>query len=360
MNGLASFRDGKTAQQLAAHLRSLHLENVRLMEVCGTHTVAIARAGIRQLMPAGITLTSGPGCPVCVTATADIDRCIGAARLPGVIIATFGDLLRVPGSSSTLGSEMSGGADIRVVYSPLDAVTMARENPGRQVIFLGVGFETTAPTVAGAILQAETERIRNFSVLSSHKVMPPALTALVDDPQVMVSGLICPGHVSIVIGADAYLPLAERYRIPCVITGFEPVDILQGIVMLARQIERGEARVEIAYQRAVSRQGNARAREVMAQVFRTVDARWRGLGEIADSGLAINDRYADFDADRRFAITAEPTREPAGCRCGAVLKGIIAPEVCKLFGSACTPERPVGPCMVSSEGACAARYRYQE
>jgi len=351
-------RDRDLFAGLADHLHRLDLPPVRFMEVCGSHTMAIAQHGIRDLMPASITLTSGPGCPVCVTATADIDVFIAASRLPDTIITTFGDLIRVPGSRSSLGAEMGQGADVRVVYSPLDALGLARRHPDREVVFLGVGFETTTPTVAGAILTAAQEGIGNFSILSSHKVMPPALEALLADADLRIDGLICPGHVSVVIGAAAYRPLVAQYRVPCVVAGFEPLDIMEAVVLLARQIADQTPRVEVAYQRAVTEQGNGRARAVMEQVFETAPATWRGLGEIPASGLAVKAAYRHFDARERFNIATVAAKEPPGCRCGEVLKGIIAPPACKLFGAGCHPGRPVGPCMVSSEGACAAAYRY--
>lgn len=344
--------------RLIDHLHRLDLPAVRLMEVCGTHTMAIARYALRDLMPETITLTSGPGCPVCVTATNDIDTFIAASRIPRVIITTFGDLVRVPGSSSSLQKEMADGHDVRVVYSPLDALDLARKNPDREVIFLGVGFETTTPTVAAALLTAEAEKINNFSIISSHKVMMPALAALLDDPQIRIDGLICPGHVSVVIGAQAYSDLVAKYRTPCVVTGFEPLDILQGITLLAHQIAAEKPAIEVAYQRAVSGHGNAKARGIIEEVFAPASAVWRGIGPIADSGLMVRDNFERFDAVKRFAIDTPPSREPAGCRCGEVLKGIMPPPDCKLFGRGCTPGHPVGPCMVSSEGACAAFYKY--
>jgi len=358
MDLYSSFKDGSLARKLADHLFSLNPEPTTFMEVCGTHTVSIARHAIRQLMPENIRLTSGPGCPVCVTSTTDIDRFIAATKVPGAIIATFGDLLRVPGSRSTLKDEMGRSADVRVVYSPLDALELARNNTGKEVIFLGVGFETTAPTIGAAILQAAAEDLKNFSVISSHKIMPPALEALASDPLVSLSGLICPGHVSIIIGAAAYRPLAEKYSMPCVITGFEPVDIMQGIIMLVKQRKEHRPTVEIAYQRAVTEEGNKRAQQVLTTVFKPCKASWRGLGEIALSGLAISDAYQNFDAGKRFDLRVENVVEPRGCRCGEVLKGIMLPPECKLFSRACKPEHPVGPCMVSSEGACAAYFRY--
>ncbi|MDH4321635.1 MAG: hydrogenase formation protein HypD [Desulfobulbaceae bacterium] len=354
----AALQNHQLAARLIDHLQRLDLPPVRLMEVCGTHTMAIARYALRDLMPAAITLTSGPGCPVCVTATRDIDTFIAASRIPNTIITTFGDLIRVPGSDSSLQQEIAAGRDVRVVYSPLDALDLARKNPDREVIFLGVGFETTTPTVAAAVLTAKAEKIDNFSIISSHKVMMPALAALLSDPQIRIDGLICPGHVSVVIGASAYTGLVEHYRTPCVVTGFEPLDILQGITLLAHQIANHTPKIEVAYQRAVSHQGNAKARAVIDEVFAPASAAWRGIGEIADSGLAVRDAFKNYDAVQRFKIDTPPTREPKGCRCGEVLKGIMQPPGCKLFGSGCTPGHPVGPCMVSSEGACAAFFKY--
>ncbi len=359
MKWLDSYRDPQLAGRMTEALKGLSSTPIKLMEVCGTHTVSICRYGIRDLLPDTITLSSGPGCPVCVTATAEIDSFIKAAGIPGVIITTFGDLLRVPGSRSSLQEARAGGADIRTVYSTLDALEIARSNPDRQVIFLGVGFETTTPTIAAAILTAAAEKLNNFSVIPAHKVIPPALEALAGDPEIRINGLICPGHVSIMIGADAYRPLVDKYNIPCVIAGFEPVDILEAVVRLVRQIQAGEARVEVAYQRAVSREGNRRAMAVMERVFSPADGEWRGLAVIPGTGLAIRPEFAGFDACQRFDLCITDARDPAGCACGEVLKSIIRPDQCKLFGSLCTPAHPVGPCMVSGEGACGAYYRYR-
>jgi hydrogenase expression/formation protein HypD len=360
MEWLKTYRDGEVAGRLAEFLnKQTGLPPVRFMEVCGTHTVSICRHGIRELLPPAITLTSGPGCPVCVTATADIDTFIKAAELDGAIITTFGDLLRVPGSRSSLQEARAEGADIRTVYSSLDALQIARQNPGRQVIFLGVGFETTTPTVAAAILTAEQEGLQNFSVISSHKVMPPAMEALLADPGIRIDGLICPGHVTIMIGADAYEPIVARYGIPCVIAGFEPVDILKAVVMLAEQVIKGKPDVEIAYDRAVTREGNRQAMAVMDKIFEPVDALWRGLTIIPGSGLEIRPQYEYYNARKRFAISVVEAKDPAGCACGDVLKSIKTPADCKLFGTACRPEHPIGPCMVSGEGACGAYYKYR-
>jgi hydrogenase expression/formation protein HypD len=361
MEWLNTYRDGQLAGKLAELLKTqTGLPAVRFMEVCGTHTVSICRHGIREMLPPAITLTSGPGCPVCVTATADIDTFIKAAEMRGSIITTFGDLLRVPGSKSSLQDARAEGADIRTVYSSLDALQIARQNPERQVIFLGVGFETTTPTVAAAILTAEQEGLQNFSVISSHKVMPPALDALLSDPEIQIDGLICPGHVSIMIGADAYEPFVERYKIPCVIAGFEPVDIFEAVVMLTEQVQSGKPKVEIAYDRAVTREGNQQAMAIMYKIFEPADALWRGLTVIPASGLEIRPEYDYFNARNRFDLTVVEAKDPAGCACGDVLKSIKTPQDCKLFGTACMPEHPIGPCMVSGEGACGAYYKYRQ
>ncbi len=345
----------KTIRDLAARLE----RPVRLMEVCGTHTVAICRHGIRDLLPASITLSSGPGCPVCVTSTGELDTCIEAALLPGVTVATFGDLIRVPGSRTSLQQEQGRGARVRIVYSPLDALDLAKREPERQVVFLGVGFETTAPTVAATLLQAAAAGVQNFSVISAHKLVPPVLHVLLADPDIMLDGLILPGHVSIMLGAGAYRVYSERYHVPCVIAGFEPADILEAVARLVRQLVDGRAEVEVGYRRAVDEAGNTKAMALMQQVFEPVDAVWRGLGVIADSGLAIREEFGHYDARRRFGLVTREAPDPAGCACGRVLKSLIPPSGCPLFGRACTPQHPVGPCMVSGEGACGAHYRFR-
>ena len=356
---LAAFKDPELARGLVEAIAELAPETgATLMEVCGTHTVSIARNGIRDLLPAGVKLSSGPGCPVCVTSNHDIDKVIALARMPEVIIATFGDMTRVPGSTSSLLGEQAHGADVRIVYSPLDALRIAEENPDREVVFVGVGVETTTPLVAMAIKRASAAGLTNFSVYGAHKNMPGALEAIVNDPELKVDALILPGHVSTIIGAAPYEFLAERYGLPGVITGFEPVDILQGIAMILRQLAKGRAEVEIAYARGVMREGNPVALAAIDEVFETCPATWRGLGEIPGSGYRIREEYAAFDALRRFGPAIEPTIEHKGCRCGDVLRGIMAPDECPLFRTACTPENPIGPCMVSSEGSCAAYYRY--
>lgn len=356
---LAAFKDPKLARGLIESINKLApAGGATLMEVCGTHTVAIARNGIRNLMPEGTRLASGPGCPVCVTSNRDIDAVIALCRVPNVIIATFGDMTRVPGSSSSLLAEQAAGRSVQIVYSPLDALNIAKQNPDRQVVFVGVGFETTTPLVAMAIKRAAAMGLKNFCVFGAHKNMPGALEAIVNDPQLQVDALILPGHVSTIIGVEPYKFLAEKYGIPGVITGFEAVDVLQGIAMIMRQLYEGRAEIEIAYARGVMPEGNPVAMAAIDEVFETCTATWRGLGEIPGSGYKIREKYADFDAIRRFNPEIEPTVDPKGCRCGDVLRARMAPNECPLFRKVCTPENPVGPCMVSSEGSCAAYYRY--
>ena len=353
-----SFKDPVLARGLIKSIQALAPEHATLMEVCGTHTVAIARNGIRDLMPEGCKLASGPGCPVCVTANRDIDAAIALARVENVILTTFGDMTRVPGSSSSLLKEQAAGRDVRIVYSPLDTLSIAQANPDRPVVFVGVGFETTTPLVAMAIKRAAALGLKNFSVYAAHKNMPGALDVLMGDPELKVDALILPGHVSTIIGIEPYRFLAEKYGIPGVITGFEPLDVLQGIAMLMRQLHEGRAEIENAYSRGVMAEGNPVALAAIDDVFETCTATWRGLGPIEGSGYRIREQYAQFDALRRFEPEIEETREPRGCRCGDVLRGIMAPNECPLFRTVCSPENPVGPCMVSSEGSCAAYYRY--
>lgn len=361
MNYLDEFSDRRVVKGLAERIGQMTAgrgEPMTFMEVCGTHTMAISRYGIRSLLPSNVRLISGPGCPVCVTPNGYLDRVIAMCRLPGVIIATFGDMMRVPGSSSSLMEERARGADIRTVYSPLDAAAMAAKNRDRRVIFLGVGFETTAPTIAGSILAAAQQGLDNYFVLSAHKTIPKPMEVLAADPELRIDGYICPAHVSAIIGGDAYRFLAEQQHVPCVVTGFEPTDIMQGVEMLARQVLEGVSRVEIQYSRVVSWEGNRKAREVLARVFTPCDADWRGIGTIPGTGLEINDAFAAFDAKKAIPVEVEELREHAGCLCGEILKGKSAPMDCPLFGAACTPEAPVGACMVSSEGTCAAAYKY--
>lgn len=359
---LDSFKDPGIARELLTRIAQLAErlnEPFHLMEVCGTHTVAIARSGFRSVLPTNVKLISGPGCPVCVTANVDIDCIIALTRVPGVIVATFGDMIRVPGSSTSLMQRKAEGAAVEVVYSPLDAIRLAQENRHQEVVFVGVGFETTAPLVAATVERAVILKLKNFSVLAVHKRVSPALEALVNDPDVALDALILPGHVSTILGIEPYKFLAHDYHIPGVITGFEPVDVLQGIAQLLEQRTKGMAHIEIAYKRAVMREGNPAAREAIDRIFTVCDATWRGLGPIPNSGYTMRDEFTFYDATRRFVLDVEPTVEPPGCQCGDVLRGVISPNACPLFGTACTPINPIGPCMVSSEGSCAAYFRYQ-
>jgi len=355
---LEEYRDAALARPLAEKIRKLSSRPVRLMEVCGTHTVAIFRSGIRSLLPPTVSLLSGPGCPVCVTAQGEIDAFVALARQDGVILATFGDLMRVPGSGSSLQRERADGRDVRVVYSTLDALELARRHPDKQVVFPGVGFETTAPTVAAAIQAAAQTGVRNFFVYSAHKLVPPALEALMSLCRVGIDGFLLPGHVSVIIGLDGYRGFFDKYRIPSVVAGFEPADLLRGIGMLVEQIENGAPALENAYGRAVTDGGNPAARKILDTVFEVDDAAWRGIGRIADSGLNIRAEFAAYDARRAFVLDLPPAVEPKGCACGEILTGAKIPPQCALFRKACTPVDPVGPCMVSSEGTCAAYYRY--
>ena len=358
MKHMDEYRDRDMAQALSRKIKDVSQKPIRLMEICGTHTMAIFRHGIRSLLPDTVDLVSGPGCPVCVTAAEDMDRSIKLAGEPGVIVVTFGDMFRVPGSSSSLQAERAGGADVRMVYSTFDALAIARNNPERPVVFLGVGFETTAPTVAAAVKTARESKLENFFVLSAHKLLPPAMDALLSGGDLDIDGFICPGHVTTIIGTSSYRSVVDRYGVPCVVVGFEPLDILQGILMLVGQIEAGEARVEIQYVRGASPEGNPAALRIMNEVFEPCDTPWRGLGSIPMSGLAFREEYAAHDAARRFDLNVPPAKEPPGCLCAEVLRGVAKPVQCRLFRAACTPRTPVGPCMVSSEGTCAAYFKY--
>jgi len=359
---LSGFRDPEIARGLidAIKATAAKVGHVKLMEVCGTHTVAIAKNGLRAVMPANVTLLSGPGCPVCVTANEDIDVAIELARQPDVIVTTFGDMMKVPGSYSSLAREKADGRDVRIVYSPLDAINLAKKHPDKQVIFVAVGFETTVPLIAAAILRAEEQGIDNFSIFSAHKTVPGALAALVNDPEVQIDGFILPGHVSTIIGSEPYEFLAEEYKVPGVITGFEPVDVLQGIYMLLLQLAEGRAEIEIAYHRGVMPEGNVVAKALVEKVFTPIDADWRGIGVIPGTGLGMRPEYDAFNAVKRIPVTPPPPKEIKGCQCGEVLRGITLPYQCRLFGHGCTPEHPIGPCMVSSEGSCAAYYRFTD
>jgi hydrogenase expression/formation protein HypD len=354
------FRDPEAARAVAEAIHARSTRPVRLMEFCGGHTHAILRFGIPSLLPETVDLRSGPGCPVCVTSAGDLDRAIALARVPEVILTTFGDMIRVPGSHTSLAQAKAEEADVRVVYSPLDALEVARQNPGRPVIFLGVGFETTAPMVASAVLTADREGLDNFTVFSTHKLTPPATLAILDAGEVALDGVIGPGHVTTVIGSDAWRFLPDDYGMPCAIAGFEPLDLLRAILTLVTMAEEGDPRVDNTYARSVKAGGNPSAQQALERVFEVSDAEWRGFGSVPRSGLRVRDAYARFDAGRRFSVEVAPAREPPGCRCGDVLRGVLLPPECPLFAKACTPQKPIGPCMVSAEGACAAYYRYGE
>ena len=331
---------------------------VKLMEVCGTHTVAIFRHGIRDLLPREIKLLSGPGCPVCVTSIRDVDTIIEIARHHDLIVTTFGDMMRVPGNSQSLFDAKAEGGDIRIVYSPLDALKLAEITPDRNVVFFATGFETTSPLVAGTLAEAESRGIQNFSVYSVHKTVPPALNALLNAPEVQIDGFILPGHVSTIIGLKPYAFLAADYHKPSVVTGFDAMDILNGVLMLLRQIADNRAAVENAYAKVVREEGNPRAVSLLQEFFEPEDAYWRGIGILPDSGLKLKEKYGHRDIMKKYSITIPDGREPKACSCGDVLKGIKIPTDCALFGKACTPDKPVGACMVSTEGSCAAYYKY--
>jgi hydrogenase expression/formation protein HypD len=357
MKYISEFR---TREQVSFWIDKIHKMSTReisLMEVCGGHTMAIQKFGIPALLPKNIKLKSGPGCPVCVTSRGYIDHAIALSRIPKNIITSYGDLIRVPGSSSTLEKERADGMDIRIVYSVLDAMQIARELPDRNIIFLGIGFETTAPSSAVAIKTAFEEKLTNFFLYSAHKVMPPAMKALVDEG-IRLDGYIGPGHVSTITGSSMYRFLPEKYGVGCVISGFEPIDLLQSIFMLVKQVEEGNPAVEIQYKRAVLPEGNTIALKMLDEIFELRDDWWRGLDVLPESGLGIRSEYGIFDAERVFDVEVEETREDKRCICGTILKGIKDPKDCQLFGKLCNPENPIGACMVSHEGACNAHYRY--
>ena len=357
MKYIDEFRDRKLIDKVAKEIRDTvdTRRTYNFMEVCGTHTMSIFRFGLRDILPGNINLISGPGCPVCVTPNEFIDKAIALSRRKNIIIATFGDMFKVPGSRSSLEKEKASGASVKMVYSSIDALDLAKNNPAKEIVFLGIGFETTAPTVAQSILAAKKEEIKNYSVLCAHKTMPQALKVLTEEPGLNLNGFLLPGHVSAIIGVKPYEFLAKRGK-TCVITGFEPLDILQAILMLVRQ---DPPRVEIQYTRIINRSGNALAKNSIKKVFEEGASVWRGIGEIRKSGLRIKDEFYNFDAEKRFKVQVPVARDHAGCICGDVIKGLRTPLECKLFGKLCNPEHPVGSCMVSSEGTCAAYYKYR-
>jgi hydrogenase expression/formation protein HypD len=356
---LDEYRDADLAQKIARQIHHSTTRAWHIMEVCGGQTHAIVKFGIDELLPKQITLIHGPGCPVCVTPLEIIDQALEIAARPNVIFTSFGDMLRVPGSTTDLLSVKARGGDVRIVYSPLDAVKVAEQNPAKEVVFFGVGFETTAPATAMAVFQAAQKGLKNYSMLISHVLVPPAMEALLSSPNCRVQGFLAAGHVCTVMGFEEYFPIAAKYRVPIVVTGFEPLDILHGILMCVQQLESGRAEVENQYARAVQREGNRPAQELIRKIFKIVHRKWRGIGEIPQSGLGLNDEYVLFDAEKKFGVAGHRVEEPAECLSGLVLQGQIKPHECPAFGTRCTPEHPLGATMVSSEGACAAYYRYR-
>ena len=359
MKYVDEFRDPTVARYYADAITRITTQQWTIMEICGGQTHSIVRHGIDQMLPPGVTLLHGPGCPVCVTPAAMIDAAIAIAQRPGVTFCSFGDMLRVPGEVGSLLAVKARGADVRMVYSPLDALAIARERPDREVVFFAIGFETTAPTTAMALLQAEREGLTNFSLLVSHVLVPPAIEALLSDPSNSVQGFLAAGHVCTIMGYWEYEPIARRYRTPIVVTGFEPLDLLQGLYLCIRQLEEGRAEVENQYSRSVRRAGNRTAQDALARVFAVQPQHWRGIGKIPASGLELKSDYASYDALRRFADIAVAPEQPGECISGEILRGLKKPGECPAFGTRCTPVHPLGATMVSSEGACAAYYRYR-
>ncbi len=359
MSLLASFRDSARAKPILERIRARRGGPVSIMEFCGGHTVAIFRSGIRSVMPERVRMLSGPGCPVCVTSNADLDRAAALAKLPGVILATYGDMLKVPGSHESLAEVKAQGYPVEVVYSTLDALKLAAAHPDREIVFFGIGFETTAPAAAAAVLQAEAKKLRNFSLCSVMKLTIPGAKALLSMGEVNVDGVIGPGHVASIIGADAWRFLPEEYGIPVAISGFEPLDLLAATDAILGMIDDGAPDLVNTYSRIVKPEGNRKAWGAVERVFELRGASWRGFGDIPASGLALREEFAAFDADRRFPLDIPPSEEHPACRCGEVLRGVAEPTDCTAFGAACTPEHPLGPCMVSSEGSCAAYYHYK-
>jgi hydrogenase expression/formation protein HypD len=357
MKYIEEYRDKDLILKLSDHIKKSVTRNYAFMEVCGGHTSAINRFGIPSLLPPEISLISGPGCPVCVTATDFIDKAIAYSQRENVTIVTFGDLMRVPGSSSSLEKEKTGGADIRIVFSGLEALNIARSEPDKTVIFLGIGFETTAPGTAITVRTAKEEGLKNFLLLSAHKVMPPVMDAIVRDG-IKVDGFICPGHVATITGSRIFNFLPEKHKLGCVIAGFEPTDLLQAVLMLVRQINTKSPDVEIQYSRAVTADGNLIAQNLLSEVFEPCDANWRGFGNISASGLRLKKEYAVFDAEKRIPVIIQKQSDNPSCICGDILRGLKKPDNCSLFRKACTPENPVGACMVSSEGACNSYFKY--
>ncbi len=359
MKFIDEYRDGDAARQFADAIKRITTRPWTLMEVCGGQTHSIVKFGIDELLPKEVMLVHGPGCPVCVTPLEQIDKSLTIAGLSGVIFTSFGDMLRVPGTRTDLLTMKAGGSDVRIVYSPLDALKIAQDNPDHEVVFFAVGFETTAPANAMAVFQAAQQGVKNFSVLVSHVLVPPAIEAILSSPGNLVQSFLAAGHVCTVMGFTEYEPLAATYKVPIVVTGFEPVDILQGIYMAVKQLEEGRHEVENQYARAVRRLGNTTAQHLIREVFEVVPRKWRGVGEIPKSGLGLREAYRTFDAEIRFGLGDQHVDEPEACKSGLVMQGRLKPNECPAFGTLCTPEYPLGATMVSSEGACAAYYRYR-
>lgn len=359
MNWLEGYRSRELCEALTSEIHHLADQPLRFMEVCGGHTMAIRKFGIPSLLPDNISLLSGPGCPVCVTGRGFIDQAIYLSGLQGTVVCTFGDLIRVRGSRTSLEKARAEGKKVRMVFSSLDAVELAKRNPEKKIVFLGIGFETTAPGTAAAILRASREGLKNFSVLSAHKLMPPAMEGIIS-AGIPIDGYICPGHVSVITGTRMYNPIVEQFGIGCVISGFEPLDLLQSILMLIRQVVKRKPKVEIQYSRAVKPEGNPEAQKIMREVFEPADEWWRGLGVLKVSGLKPKPAYRAFDTREVFDLPDFKNTEPKGCICGEILKGLKNPQQCKLFANTCTPANPVGACMVSAEGACQTWYTYEE
>ncbi len=358
MKYLEEFRDPELAKKLLDEIKAVTTKDWAIMEVCGGQTHSIIRNGIDQLLPDEIELIHGPGCPVCVTPLELIDKALAIAATPNVIFCSFGDMLRVPGSDKDLFRIKSEGGDIRTVYSPLDALKFARENPDKEVVFFGVGFETTAPANAMAVFQAKEQGIENFSMLVSHVLVPPAIAAIMESPTNRVQAFLAAGHVCSIMGYEQYPPLSEKYKVPIIVTGFEPLDVLEGIRRAVIQLENGKFETENAYQRIVTSEGNTAAQKMLESVFETKDRAWRGIGVIPESGWSLSENYRDFDAEYKFNVTDIETHESPLCKSGEVLQGTIKPHECPAFGKECTPRKPLGATMVSSEGACAAYYNY--
>jgi len=358
MKYLQEFRDPELAQNILSEIRAVTTRPWAIMEVCGGQTHSIIRHGIDQLLPENIELIHGPGCPVCVTPLDMIDKALAIAAMPNVIFCSFGDMLRVPGSEKDLFRVKSEGGDVRTVYSPLDALKIAKDNPEKEVVFFGIGFETTAPANAMAVFQAKQQDLKNFSMLVSHVLVPPAIAAIMESPTNRVQGFLAAGHVCSVMGYAQYPPLVEKYKVPIVVTGFEPVDVLEGIRRVVMQLESGRAEIENGYKRVVNFDGNIPAQTMLAEVFKTTDSAWRGIGIIPNSGWRLNEKYRAFDAEAKFEVSGIKTVESPLCRSGEVLQGMIKPHECECFGKNCTPRKPLGATMVSSEGACAAYYNY--